>query len=494
MRLEYPEFQPARYGVVLDNFRNRPFLCPESFFLGSVLVTPASQLEREIENWLDFRRAEHDFEPLFDFNRDFMVQVEEKVKRKTTVKTRKRKLTGLTAEQLVFALLRKIKLHDKTLSIWNYHEDTAVYDANSGTQVLTGKVKSIGDARESQRTKYHLVSIDDPFVHNNTHFNNVTCTCEDSFWMGAKQGNKNAQIMCVHAAAIIDFLSRHPERIENHGLVLEALRRRGSSVDSLELVVPFNTDSIDAEVLKWFKGEDHPYISKGEQPSLSNLKIDVLLARYFGGMSYFDLAKTLLRLPIYNEQVINWIIDNKAGFEVLPQKQLFGTEEIATPVQRLYEALNNYLYRDGFHLQGYVLEKKGSEHEVVSINYVHRNGNEIRVVFSKDYPPVIVRRTTIKGARFYPFRESQSRGEMFHHLFYTEITGRQLRGLDDRTRRYTNINVELPPCFIPNELLPDYRELIERSTPGGCKALVRAAEQGRINRRSLIYKIEKATP
>lgn len=492
MKLEYPEFQPARYGVVLDNFRNRPFLCPGSFFLGDVLVTPASQLEQEIENWLDFKRAEHDFEPLFDFNRDFMVQVEEKTKRRKIVRTRKRKLINLTAEQLVFALLRKIKLHDKTLSIWNYHEDNAVYGANSGTQVLTGKVKSIGDARESQRTKYHLVSIDDPFDHNSTHFNNVTCTCEDSFWMGAKQGNKNAQIICVHAAAIIDFISKHPTKIENYAFVLEAIKRRIPSVDSLELVVPFHTDSIDAEVLKWLKEEDHSYISKGEQPSLSNLKIDVLLARYFGGMSYFDLAKLLLRLPVYDERVINWIIDNKAGFEVLPQKQLFGTEEIATPVQKLYEALNSYLYRERFHLKGYVLEKKGSPHEVIAINYVHRNGNEIRVVFSKNYPPVIVRRTPIKGARFYPFKESETRGHIFYHLYHNERTGRALRGLDDRTRRPTNINVELPPCFIPNELLADYKEVIERETPGGCKALVKAAEQGKIDRRSLIYKIQKA--
>ena len=494
MNLEYPEFRPLRYGVALENPRNRPLLCPESFFLGNVLVTPPSELELEIEKWLEFRRAEHDFEFLFDFNREFMVPTEETTKKGRKIsRNRKKRLVDLTAEQLVFALRRKIHIHDRTLSIWNYHGDNAVTETNSGTQVLTGRVKSIGDARESQRTKFHLVSIDDPFAHNTLHFNNLSCTCEDCFWTSTKLGNRNAQITCLHVAAMLDFLSRHPEKIKNYDAILEELKRRNKEITDLELIVPFCTDSIDAEVLKWFRGEKHPYISKGDQPSLSNLKIDVLMARYFSSTSCFELAKILLRLPIYNEQLLDWIIDGKAGFEVLPQENVFSLDKkVADPVRRIHEAINNHLYREGFVLKGYVLEKKGSPHEVIAINYVHKSRDEsVRVIFNENYPPIIVRRTPVINSRFYPFREYESQVSIFRQLYQYERTGKELRGLDDRTRRYTRVSVELPPCFIPNELLKDYKRVIEAEIPGGCDSLIKRA--GRINRKqSLFYKIKNA--
>lgn len=486
MRIEYPQFSPLRYGIALDNPRNKPLICAESFFLGDVLVTQPSKLEQEIEEWLRFRSQKHDFSFLFDFDGEIQVPLSSR-------KKSKRRLTDLTPAQLVFALLKKIKLHDKTLSIWNYHSENAVLETSSGTQILTGKIKSIGDARESQRTKYHLVEVDDPFAHNCVRFNNISCTCEDSFWTSSKQGNRNLQVMCVHTAAMIDFLSRNPEKIKNYQKINDAMKNRDSSFKNIELVVPFHTDNISQEVMKWFKDERLSYISKEEQPSLSNLKIDVLLARYFMNESYFNLAKSLLKLPIYDSFIIDMLIDGKARFEVVPSKQLFGVDSVvAEPVKKLHEALDNSFYRNRFYLSGCVLEKKDSPYEVVAINYLKKSGESARVIFSSKHPPLVVKRTPIDGARFTPFKDYRTKADFFYHLYYKERVGKEITAFDDSTRKNTIVSVELPHCFIPSDLLADYREAINKYTPGGCRALVKLAEQGKLDRKSLFYKIEKA--
>lgn len=479
-KIEYPEFTPRKYGLIRTSGReNALFVSPAEFFLGHVLTASPELLTRHLASWQRYKKSSKDFKvELFPLDRDYLVWTGERKQSGQKQRRRKKLLDLAVDDALVCAVLDKIQTRDGNTNIWDYHGHTdpnrrAITQASGHSKKLSGRVKHCGDKRDSDHNKFHFCHVDGPYVDSKPRFNNLYCSCEDFGWINLKRGDSVLQPFCKHLAALLEYVSSNPRAMQTF------LQLKGTFRDDrrkLNIASPFHTDFVRKETLEWFPADKLPYIARGKQPPLRNLMMDAFLAHYIEGQSLVELNKKLLRLPVFDSDLIREIYDNTAKFEVIPGSQLFGVESNVNPeVKKFYRNnLRKSLEKNGFVLDGYAYEKKDSVHEVVAMNFAREDsgsGAEIRVLFSHDYPPVLVRRTPMDRARTRPFDEPdpEKQRHPFSELYMPK------RVYDDKHRKNTDFVVELPRS-IPDEFALDYALCIEEHFHNGIEGLIDQVE------------------
>jgi hypothetical protein len=498
----FPEFSARTYGLVVYNPKNVVMLSPVNFFMGDVLTTERRALMEEFAAWKRFKNESKDFVQLFPLDNKRLVWTGE-LKEDLSAQRRFRRLDELPLEEIIAAAVDKIRIKEGNEDLLDYHGHLdpslrAISRAHGEAKMLTANVKNYGIKRGSDQQKYYSVQVDGPYVDSSPRFNDVRCQCLDSFWSNTRRGDSNFQAVCKHAAALINYLSKHLDAMETYLRLQQEFRRTNRQ---LRIFSPFHTDYVRPEVLNFFEAENLPHIARGKkQPRLDHLKLDVLLTVLFENLGQAEINKRLLRLPVYDLETVKMLLDGNAFFEVMPDSQLFGVDsQVSKEMRNFYKAIDRELNRQGFRIHGYCYEKKDSEHEVIAVNYTPNPKNpqnaagEARVLFSRNYPPVVIRRTPLEGARIYPFREHKIHSHPYSELF---LDPNGTRRFDDRKRKYDHYTVEFPQCFIPDELLPHYAKAVHDYFPGGFERLVCLAEHP-VNPRihlppkSLVYRMEK---
>lgn len=498
----FPEFNARTYGLVVYNPKNVVMLSPVNFFMGDVLTTERETLTQEFAAWKRFKNESKDFTPLFPLDSKRLVWTGEQ-KEDGNAQRRYHKLDELPLEDLLTAVVDKIPIRHGDSSLWDNHGHLdpklrAIARAHGEAKLLTARVKNYGTKRDSDQPKYYSVQIDGPYVDSSPRFNDVRCQCLDSFWSHTRRGDSNFQAVCKHSAALLNYLSKNLNAMETYLRLQQEFRRTRRQ---LRIFSPFHTDYVRPEVLNLFEIENLPHIARGKkQPRLDHLKLDVLLTVLFENVPQAEINKRLLRLPIYDIETVKMILDRKAFFEVMPDSQLFGVDsKVSREMRDFYKSIDRELNREGFRIHGYCYEKKDSEHEVIAVNYLPNPNDpkdavgEVRVLFSKKYPPVIIRRTPLDNARIYPFKEYTTHKHPFAELF---VDPKSTRRLDDRTREHTEYTGEFPPCFIPEWAMPHYAKAVHDYFPGGFNRLIQIVEKNANPRvhlpaKSLVYRMEK---
>lgn len=480
---------------------------PETFFFGRMLAADPAVLRQTLGEWPAWKREvqdSHNFEELFPLNDDYLVWLGEMKEGGVIKQRRRRNLVdpSISLDELLLGVRDKIGIKNRNENLWicRGHEDKqlrAVRNAHGEAVMLSGYVRHVGRKDDDESAEFQLVHIDGPYLHSNPRLNDLACTCRDFAYSNAKRGHSNFQAVCDHIGALIEYVNSNPAAMETYEALKHRFAKEGREID---LFCPFHTDHVREDVLPFFTRENLSQIAPGKQPSLAYLMWDVFFAHYFGGKTCADISEQLLRLPIYDIEMVKHILDGRAVFEVMPNSQLFGVDStVARPVHELYRNINRQLREEGFELSGYCFEKRNSGHKVIAANYLPNPDHpkdavgEARVLFSKDYPPVIVRRTPLEGARIYPFREHKTHSHPYSELF---LDPNGARRFDDRTRKYTNYTVELPQCYIQDELLVYYAQTIHEYFPGGFDRLVKMAEKNanpriHLPKKSLVYRMEK---
>lgn len=517
----FPEFTARNYGVVIYNEKNSVMASPESFFLGNVLTTHPDKLREAFAERKKFRDESKDYTPLFAFEEPRRVWIGEQ-KDDGSAQRRFHNLDMLSLDNLITAISDKLRIKAKDDSILFCHghsdpEERAISNAHGAAVMLSGLVRnycvrkrSQKEEREESGKKHYFVQIDGAYLGSNPRFNDVRCPCSDSNWSHMDRGHSNFQAVCKHSAALLDYVSRNLNSMETYIRLEQEFRKNQKQ---LKIFSPFHTDSIDQDILGFFKNKELPYFSKEKNQSIIDFwKLDVLLAVLFENMGQAEVNKRLLQLPVYDLETVNLLLDGRAFFEVWPNSQLFGVDSnIDKTIRDFYQGIKNSLRNQGFSIHGYCYEKKNSEHEVIAINFLPDQENpkdavgEVRVLFNEKYPPVIIRRTPLPGAKNYLFKEQDNSSHPYSELFRDPYNTRRF---DDRKRKYDRYTVEFPQCYIPDVFLPLYAKAIHDYFPGGFKKLIQLVEANEnekirfpkktnknsmihLPKKSLVYRMEK---
>ena len=447
LRVMYPEIEPRRYCVVIQHPHGKLMLPPDAFFIGDVLAAGRTELANVAKGWFK-HRASGRYRNLFNPSAKlYTITINDRDAHGGKKKIRRR-LDELSPADFIRALESKIREREGSYNLWRSGgenqfllERKQAAAAHTGTIVLSGKVKS-------KSRGFRDAYIEGPFQQSEIPFNDVYCTCPDFRETTKKQGYENIKFTCAHVGGLVAMASRYPEHVRN-------LRTIGKGSN---LFVPFHVD----HAVNGAAGD-----SPDAENSLS-LKMDVLVERYFNRATLYSIDRTLAGVEnIFDPLLVKMIQEGKATFEVLAQKFPFTRSSTAVPreVKELFSAMSSYLAREGYQLAGYAVEKKNSPCETVALVYVHKDRPEssARVLFNKNFPPVVIMRSDIKDSNCH-FPDEPSNGEHPFAQLYNDGTQ-----MDDVTRRETSYRVRIPSRFpVHDGIRADYHAAIEAFFPGGC--------------------------
>lgn len=459
----------------------------ESVFFGNILAAPYSELVRQFKEWFGYEQLTDEqkgYIPLFRFDGRYSLLVDEG----GTKKTKRGKLFEFTSKDVLENLLTRIEKEYKARNLLYVGGDDAFtvdpkekksrYIAHVGDVVLDGHVKTKTHGGLKQKSAFERVIVHGPFEDSSTIFDELYGQSEDFAEAMKKQGFSHVRLMDTNIAALLYYAKKHPQKVKGFNLLKG--RRAG-----LTFFVPFYSDRARTAEMAV------PHITTGKQPPLSLLKWSVMMDYFFNGNNFYSIGKKLNRLePLFNPITINKIVDGAAGFEVLAHSYPFSQEHMrdySRPVQEIVVSMLSALERKGFKLNGYSIEKKFSDYEVGTIEFTKGSEN-IRFLFSPEYPPVYVKRESAKKPVdiFRPI-DPATHKHPFEELFEPKIV------YDDKTRTETPYEVIVPTQFrIPQEMWDDYRRAINFHFPGGAEALRTRVHERDIPEKSRIIQMLKS--
>jgi len=489
----FPELKPRRYCLNLDGI----MIPAESFVLGRAFSTNPQDLVKIIDSWAKWRQSfGDDFPFLFSFGRKYRVWAGE-TRKNGDKQERVKNLFGLSLDEKIIALKDKIFTKNKSLNIWDcFGHKTEKNKSNYAFRrihgeklVLSGQARHISEAGKESKPEFYDISVEGPYLHSSPQFSQIIDQCSDSVWTQRKAGRKKSEIITTHLGGLIEYVYKNPQSIETFAALKSALRKDGHK---LRIFCPFHTDYVRREILDFFEQETLEHIVKSRQPPLDFLVADVLFAKFVAGMGSAGIGKRLLKLPMYDSLVVQGIMDRKISFDIIPQSQLFGVmSPVSRAVKKIYASIKRMLTdKEGLEQNYFCLEKKDSAYETGAACFRPKDSTsnecveEARVLFNKDFPPVIARRSPLPHAKVYPFKQRPRSGarrfaEMHQHPFSELYLPPFLtRRFDDRRREYSFWTVELPG-FIPDALVPEYALHIGQRFPGGFNRLKELVKTGR---------------
>ena len=423
--INYPKTHARNLTVALyENEGNLPMIAPSSFILGEVLLKKPGELEKLTEKWLNERRK----------NTSPISEVEPRV---------------LESKDVAVQYFKdRIKLKKKVLTLWNVGGDEVFERLQSGEkagQAHSGRysnyVRTISKIK-SGLPKFHTVGI----KGYTGKFHDLECTCKDFQEGGASKGGKtNVDFFCSHIAAALLDLRYNRGSYRTH-------KKAGLPY------VPFSATEFREETFRF--GGEPTY----KEENLDLLLLDVLYAYTNtpkNSLGRFEIDKKLLQMPeIMDIGIAEKIYDGKAGIEVLEQSFVFNKEEKMDPrLEDYFGAICSQLNRDDFRLEGFTLEKAGTQWETPALTF-EKPGISKRIICSPEIPMLLV--TRYENPEWPEiFKSGGSADHPIAELFAYK------QEFDERTKKTCNYTVEIPNVPCNDAILDDYAKAIREHYPGG---------------------------
>ena len=364
-KLEYPELSLRRYGVVIHNGPNLTLVDPVEPAVARAYLTTQKQLREAVQQFILTDGANSD---LVDFSHRRTLILGTDGDGKPIRKSRL--LHGFEAQELYAGLEARLKSRSNFKVAWGSPEraidklrlkDKTGFSTHSEGVTLSGRVAS-------KSRGWHEVNIVGPYRSSKHPLVEIRCGCADSRYVSTKLGYQHLTHLDFHAALLLAFAEQNPGR-------LQGLERQQDFRGELRYFRPFEIDS--------------------------GTMVEVLLAKYVEGRGAADISKTLLRRTgVYSAQLVGMLRQGRASYQAVPNEDFTNTYEGA--LLQLYRNIAEGLKRRSFKLTGYVLEKKGTDYEVVALNF-EREGKgrrESARIITKDGPPLIIWRTVPLGQDF----------------------------------------------------------------------------------------------
>ncbi len=466
LRINYPQYTGRRYVFAIkDNPQNKPLIAAEAAFIADVMITKPSILKKQFQASLEYQEQKKSYIPLIDLSRKYGVYTGEK-KADESLQLRYKRLTDLSLDELVFAILEKI--HTKTGAKNLYYKSGEEYFnieesgqgggiPYAGPIVLTAPVRAKADGRRKGKG-IRKIEIEGYFETSKIPFNSIHSESEDFFYTLTKQGYTGGHLLTTEVQALLLYAKRNPSKIKN----LENLMKSDSN---LKIFTPIHTRESQLKTLEKYTIKEDDFMKKGEQPDLTMLRDDILFDWLFNGTNFFEIGKKITKIPtIVDIKLADKVYNETADLEVVVNNYIFDKSNtfIPKPVRAFFELMHKRLIWDGFKREGYCLEKRDSENETIAMVY-EKGDKSIRLLFNQNFPPLVLKR--VKNPRFEvtPFRVEEKNNKIhpFSELFMQKDV------FDDKTRARTDYQVVIPTEFkIPRELWHDYRIMINKYFKG----------------------------
>jgi hypothetical protein len=332
----------------------------------------------------------------------------------------------LTSENMEQA----IKETEGVFNLWRDGGDKAVRDYKSFGSTLTAQVRSVKDGRG--KGAYRKVAIGSPSVYAFGKFGQLFSGGDDFYWASPKG------------------TGHMPKPNDPNQL------RKGT----------YSIDNYIAALLTKFAQDSHPnnpdaYLPIGfvKNPLLG---MEMLVARYLQGMSFFEIDKIL----VDNEEVVNPnLVDRvEKGYMRLEIMQQKKREPNIEPAILLAEAkiraeLTAWLRKEGYTPQGIYIEFKATEYETPAEAW-QKEGKFKGLLFSRKFPPLIISRGVDERSQPSFFAKEDFGGSPLRSI------GIRTNWMFDLQRRPTITYLDIPLAITEErmvQLRPLYREMLEKN-------------------------------
>lgn len=452
-RLEYPGLTARRYGVVLYNGQELTLTDPVEVMLAQAFLLKPGELSGTIQEFAASFAESEFIKPGAEIALKSIREAD------CTYYEKKAPLSQFTASEIAYGLEQKLKSAGEHKLWWGSPEraiakaknrDNLMFNAHTGGIVLSGDVAS-------KTRGWNYVSINGPFESSLSPLQQIYCSCHDSNYTRQKLGYTKLTHLDFHAALLLKFSEKYPERIKGFDKLMNYRR-------NLTFFLPYKIPSL-------------AFVAK------------TLFARYVLGMPKPAISKRLLdHKDIYHPILVQMLANGTADFQVLPNKNF--TNVYFGPLRELYVSIIRRLEASGFYERAnqvicHSYEKKGTPHEAISLDFerqgTNRQTTRISIV-TKGGPPLIVKKTydnCIVDSFSKPVMDDVS---LWQELYVPK------RQTDDRSRHLAQYEVRLPieeGVNIPSPIFEDYGTALRhyfRENPGELKRRLYAAmAKGRIS-------------
>ncbi len=424
--LESLEAMPRNYALACKSGSSKFYFSPATHIVGNALRTGPEVLERRMRATQAYHRRGHSYEQLFPWP------------------------DSLLADGNPYAAVRKrVKRKEGTYTLLDLQPHEAVADLLLEGNVLTASVSS-----KSGRGRYNA-SLKSAYLNHEGDFDiaDMQCGCEDHFWDRSKGGNTQTIVECLHIAAMEQELYERMNFGDRNKVPMGMKTDRKRPPTGLFSPFTFTQN--------WYREDGR---MKPISRHRAALEMDVLVAHYVTGKTFYGINQSMLNLPnLYSSQLAESIMKGETTYEIIKQrrKSRRSPKAEADAEKYLFRQLHRHLMAHGYHYDGFYLE--------MGRPAMRFEGEQAYagLVFSSEYPPFYVLR--MKGGRG-PHHLAKDEGETnpFAQLNYKQ--GR----IDDKTRKVTATTVRLPNRLalpetsrhllvpIPEVLRQRYRQLIQK--------------------------------
>jgi hypothetical protein len=426
-QIRYKAFNPINYVLALYNPENTPLVDPLSFMLGRFRVLRPSIKKKLMKEWLDNPKEETH---ILEKTKTLVERLED-----NQWTSRRAEIRSLSIEELIHNVENWIKRDYHNLNLMR-EGGSRVFnefiETHSGEIWLSADVRRRGSSRG--KDKFNHVQIAGPFETSKTKLAAIHSDDREYLEILKKHGYNRGEYISPEVAAVLFYAKHSKSDIKNLNLVEE---RR-------------NTDI-------WLPIQPQAHIM-----------IESLIAYLTRGdsISKYDLNKKLFNhKELYDSMLLTMIEQGKAGFIPIAEHWIFNRSknDVPEPQRWWFDAMQRYLAND-YSLKGLAIEKKDSEYETVSIEYVHKEGNKsVRLMFFDNLPPLVMERTVHPKYKVKIFEDQTMHKHPFAELFVPKVT------YDDRKRRYTASEIKLTPeqVHTPEDIVPDYYQALAEFFPKG---------------------------
>jgi len=242
LKINYPQYTGRRYVFAIkDNPHNKPLIAAEAAFIAGVMITEPGILKKQFQASLEYQKQKKSYIPLIDLSRKYGVYTGEK-KTDESLQLRYKRLTDLSLDELVFAILEKI--HTKTGAKNLYYKSGEEYFniekekrrwgmPYAGPIVLTAHVKAKADGRRKGKG-IRKIKIEGYFETSKIPFNSIHSESDDFFYTSTKQGYTGGHLLTTEVQALLIYAKRNPSKIRN-------LKNLMKSDSYLKIFTPIHT-------------------------------------------------------------------------------------------------------------------------------------------------------------------------------------------------------------------------------------------------------------
>ncbi len=432
---------------------------PSAFYFGYLRGLTRTQRRQALKTWQNYW-SQNSFNGLFSI--PFLQRVYTKKQNSRGYIKEEKDMRTMPFGDLEWAIQQEIRSRQsrkfKAAHLWNRNGWSELFGYGilqpsqtpvTGSIITTAMSHSDSSARNSNVPRYRLISVQDLFGDHGHFITGAHSDSEDFFWSQQKEGRIGVVVPDKHIAALMYFARHYPERIQEYDA------KKGVAC------LPFDMSASFEHANAVIRDTEH---FPDARPPRNVLIMDIFLYWLFKEerTTMFEVSKNLMQMPfLMDPSVIAGFKTGDLRLEVLTQG--YAKPDIAgdklNQLRKLYSATHTQLTREGFSFQGFTLEFHGTEYEAVAYNYAGIE-NTARIIFDAEYrfPPLVLYTNNSTNTKN-PERLTR------HPIDY--IARGFTESYDEWTKKRANILVEAPDAFIPEALIPDYKDAIDKHYEGG---------------------------